>query len=93
MGGLRILEPDDEENNKDPDRYIHAPSLAHATTAAILRSGYLVRRSSDTLSDSKCNWRSTCLQIVSVPPHIWWMGYVEGSARDLVRVSIRAGAA
>lgn len=51
-GWVENLEPDDEENNKDPDGYIHAPSLAHATTAAILRSGYLVRRSGDTLSDS-----------------------------------------
>ena len=51
-GWIENLEPDDGENNKDPDGYIHAPSLAHATTAAILRSGYLVRRSSDTLSDS-----------------------------------------
>lgn len=56
-GWVENLEPDDGNNNKDPDAYIHAPSLAHATTAAILRSGYLARRSSNSPSESNpdCN--------------------------------------
>lgn len=31
-GWVENLEPDQGNNNKDPDGYIHAPSLAHATT-------------------------------------------------------------
>ncbi len=51
-GWVENLEPDQVNNNKDPDAYIHAPSLVHATTAAILRSGYLTRRSRDTPPDN-----------------------------------------
>lgn len=54
-GWVENLEPDQgakDSAHKDPDSYIHAPSLAHATTAAILRSGYLVRRSGDHHRDS-----------------------------------------
>ncbi len=57
-GWVENLEPDQGDNdstNKDPDAYIHAPSLAHATTAAILRSGYLVRRSGDTKPNPDSN--------------------------------------
>ncbi|NGZ09582.1 MAG: hypothetical protein CV088_09360 [Nitrospira sp. LK70] len=54
-GWVENLEPDQGNNNKDPDAYIHAPSLAHATTAAILRSGYLVRRSGDTEQNHDSN--------------------------------------
>ncbi len=54
-GWVENLEPDQgntDTDHHDPDGYIHAPSLAHATTAAILRSGYLVRRSGDNRADS-----------------------------------------
>ncbi len=69
-GWVENLEPDQKNNgtdnedpnqgnkdtvNTDPDAYIHAPSLAHATTAAILRSGYLVRRSGDTQPNPDAN--------------------------------------
>jgi hypothetical protein len=39
-------EPDSLYFSESSAGYVHAPSLAHATTAAILRSGYLSRRAS-----------------------------------------------
>lgn len=54
-GWVENLEPDQvnkDTDNEDPDAYIHAPSLAHATTAAILRSGYLSRRTGPNKTDS-----------------------------------------
>lgn len=50
-GWVEDLKQDTE--NRASDGFIHAPSLAHATTAAVLRSGYQSRRTSQTATD--CN--------------------------------------
>jgi hypothetical protein len=46
-GWVENLVPDTEDSaslNHENFEFLHAPSLAHATTAALLRSGYLARR-------------------------------------------------
>lgn len=53
-GWVENLVPDAravEDREKDNYGFIHAPSLAHATTAAVLRSGYQSRRLSQTPTD------------------------------------------
>lgn len=49
-GWVENLQPDAKD--RDSHGFIHAPSLAHATTAAVLRSGYDSRRLSQTPRDS-----------------------------------------
>ncbi len=50
-GPANRVEPEPDANNPNSDGYLHLPSLAHASAAAILRAGYLGHRA-DTQTEA-----------------------------------------
>lgn len=67
-GWVENLVPDAEDSaslNKEKFEFLHAPSLAHATTAALLRSGYLARRKKAASSESNRDSNAVAVNLSS----------------------------
>lgn len=67
-GWVENLVPDAENSassNHENFEFLHAPSLAHATTAALLRSGYLARRKKAASSESNRDSNAVAVNLSS----------------------------
>lgn len=64
-GWVENLVPDSASSNKEKFEFLHAPSLAHATTAALLRSGYLARRKKAASRDNNKDSNAVAVNLSS----------------------------
>lgn len=67
-GWVENLVPDAEDSassNHEKFEFLHAPSLAHATTSALLRSGYLARRKKAASSESNRDSNAVAVNLSS----------------------------